>query len=318
MSDRRNKRGGGGGEGGEERWLLPYADMITLLLGLFIVLFAMSSVDAKKFDHVRQSLAQTFKGSVLEESGGVLPGSTGVLDPEAANRSPDNTKIALREQASDATQETYKKEQAEFEQLVKEAKLDKDIQVVPNERGFTISLAGDAFFDTGQARIRPQAEAKLRDVAAELVAFNRKVVIIGHTDASPFGDRMGNQRLSSDRANSVFEYLWNAGMQPADMEASGVGATRPKQPYTKNGTRNVAANRRIEILVLAPGSNDAGLPSVEDISTATERGKAQEVAAAAAKRATAVDLKSQVDREVSTAIAGNVLDQVVEASGDTK
>jgi chemotaxis protein MotB len=318
MSDRRNKRGGGGGEGGEERWLLPYADMITLLLGLFIVLFAMSSVDARKFDHVRQSLAQTFKGSVLEESGGVLPGSSGVLDPVAANNSPDNTQIALREKASNATEKTYKQEQAEFEQLVKEAKLDKDIQVVPNERGFTISLAGDAFFDTGKSQIRPEAKKKLTGVAAELIQFNRKIAIVGHTDATPFGDRMGNQRLSADRANAVFEYLWDAGMQPVDMKTEAYGATRPKVEYKKGGTRNVPANRRIEILVLAPGADDAGLPNAKDISTAVQRGKAQEAAAAAAKRATQVDVHAQVDRQVSTAIAGNVLDQVVEASGDTK
>src|SRR6478609_3788900 len=84
MAGRRNSGGGEHGGGGEERWLLPYADMITLLLGLFIVLFAMSTINPHQYDNLRRSLSQTFHGDVLEESGGLTDGSTGILDPDAS------------------------------------------------------------------------------------------------------------------------------------------------------------------------------------------------------------------------------------------
>jgi chemotaxis protein MotB len=306
VSDRRNKRGGGGGEGGEERWLLPYADMITLLLGLFIVLFAMSSVDAKQFDNVKRSLAQTFKGSVLENPGGVLTGSSGVLDPEAANQSPDNTQIAMREEASDATKKLYAEEQREFEKIVEESGADGAVKIEPSERGFIISLAGDAFFVSGSYALLPGTERKLTRVAAELVKFDRQVEIIGHTDRAPYPGPFGNEGLSSNRAHAVQQFLADHGMTYDDMRAVGEGSDKPK---VKSKAMNVPENRRIEILVLAPGANDSGLPGAPEITKGIDRAKAV-AAAKPAPKTPPIDLAQDVESK----IARDILAPVVEAS----
>ena len=193
MSGRRGKRGGGGGghEGGDERWLLTYADMITLLLALFIVLFAMSTINAKQFDNVRRSLSQTFKGDVLEEPGRVLPGSDSVME---ANASPENTVIAQVEDASKATKRQFGAEQQRLQEIVKSAGIKHDVQVEPSERGIKISIAGDALFTSGSARLSPTAERNLQGIARELVRFGKQVEIAGHTDRQPYNGTVGQPR----------------------------------------------------------------------------------------------------------------------------
>jgi len=284
MSGRRGKRGGGGGghEGGDERWLLTYADMITLLLALFIVLFAMSTINAQKFDFVRRSLSQTFKGQVIEEPGQVLSGSDGVLDPTVANQSPDNTEIRRQlEESSNATARDFSKEQAKFEKIAQRAGLQKDVQISPNQRGFTISIAGDALFDSGSATIKPEMARKLDRVSKELIAFRRSIAIEGHTDGAPIngaGGFLDNDELSCGRALSVKRLFLTEGLNKTKMEVTCLGDSRPKV-RPKNPTDSVPANRRIEIIVLASGSQDGGLPETDSEKQALDAKLAEQVAA---------------------------------------
>src|SRR5579862_776574 len=85
MTPNRRRRGGAHGgehEGGSERWLLTYADMITLLLALFIVLWSISSVNISKFAALKQSLSQAFSGKVLQGNSGILSGGSSPLEPQ--------------------------------------------------------------------------------------------------------------------------------------------------------------------------------------------------------------------------------------------
>lgn len=258
MSSRRNRGGGGGhGGGGEERWLLPYADMITLLLGLFIVLFAMSSIDAKKFDHVRRSLSQTFKGDVLQNPGDVLNGSSGVLNPEAANQSTDGSVVARLQQASDAQEARYEQQSQQIEQQATEAGLGNDTKVTNNQRGIVVSLAGDALFASGSSQLKPEVRAKLTKLERQLESFGREIEIAGHTDGAPYPHPGGNWRLSADRALSVVTFFLDQGYPPKLIKPAFYGDTRPVQaPPNGNPGASIAKNRRIEITILAPGADD--------------------------------------------------------------
>lgn len=302
MSSRRNKKGGGhGGGGGEEAWLLPYADMITLLLGLFIVMFAMSSVDAKKFDNVKRSLSQTFRGDVLEESGGVLDGADGVLDPEAANqRSEEAVVLQQYEQASDAAAGQLAKQQEELAKLVEQqANIGNDTKVSRNERGIKVSLAGDALFAPGSSELRPEVREQLTVLERKLASFGRPIEIAGHTDGVPFNGEYGNWALSADRAEAVVVFFLEKGY-PGSIKASFHADTQPAVKAPKGREHaSVPANRRIEITVLAPGADVAGGPSQGAIESALRHTEAREAAGDGHGDA---DVSAAVEHEVSRGI----------------
>lgn len=292
MSSRRNKGGGGGhGEGGEERWLLPYADMITLLLGLFIVLFAMSSVDAKKFDNVKRSLAETFRGSVLEESGGVLPGSNGVLDPTAPSQAETDSAVSI-DDATRRSAERFHAQTKQLEQMAKQLNLGNDVDVARNEIGIQISIAGDALFPSGSYQLAsPGIRDELTRIARELGRFGAPIRIEGHTDGAPMNGEFGNQGLSSNRALAVWKFFRDRGFPVTRMETVAKGASSPKvqPPYP---TASVPANRRIEIIVLEPGAQDGFDNDAADAASSSRT--------AAPRSATP---KAQVDRAIDEEFA---------------
>ncbi|MCW2926026.1 MAG: OmpA/MotB domain protein [Thermoleophilia bacterium] len=255
MSGRR-RDSGGGHEGGDERWLLTYADMITLLLALFIVLFAMSTIDAKKFENVKRSLSETFKGQVTEEPGSVLDGSSGALDPEMANQIPDKTTVSKVIQASNARASKMHDEQQKLEGVIKDTKLgkNKNLQISQSANGSVVlRVAGDALFASGQSTLKPGVREDLIQIERELSVFGARIRIGGHTDGQPFPG--GNMRLSNDRAEAVYDLFASAGFREANMETGGFADHEPlvvpAHPFD-----DVPKNRRIEITVLAPGADD--------------------------------------------------------------
>lgn len=269
MSGRRDKGGGGHGGGGEERWLLPYADMITLLLGLFIVLFAMSSVDASKFDAVKQELAVQFKGAILDETGGVLPGSNGVLDPTAlADAEVDSVAISA---SSRQAAQRFEEETRKLDQMAKQLNLGNDVKVTRNELGIQISIAGDALFASGQYELSsPGIKDELTRIAGELRTFGAPIRIEGHTDGAPYPSRFGNEGLSAMRALAVQEFFQRKGFPRSLMHVAGFGAERPKvKPPTP--TASVAGNRRIEVIILEPGAQDGFDNEAVETAVRTQR-----------------------------------------------
>lgn len=300
MSSRRNKGGGGGhGDGGgEERWLLPYADMITLLLGLFIVLFAMSSIDASKFDNVKRELAHTFSGSVLEESGGVLPGSNGVMDPTAPSQAETDSAVTIDE-ATRRAAERFEEETRKLDRMAEQLNLGNDVEVMRNEVGIQISIAGDALFASGEYELSsPGIKDELTRIARELRSFGAPIRIEGHTDGAPFQSRFGNEGLSAMRALAVQEFFQRRGFPTRLMHIAAMGSEHPKvKPPTP--TANVAQNRRIEVIVLEPGAQDG----FDNEATGAQRERA-----AASPRSPA---EKQVDTAVSKEFA--VVDELAAA-----
>ena len=253
MSSRRN-RGGGGHDGGEERWLLPYADMITLLLGLFIVLFAMSTIDAKQFDNVKRSLSQTFNGAVLDETGGAMPGSNGALDPNASTAAPTTAAMQIND-AARQTASRFQKQERKLKQLVKESGLGNDVKVTSTTRGIKIKLAGDALFESGSWDIKPSFREKLVRIEKQLAAFGHPIEIAGHTDGQLWKGG-SNRMLGSNRALAVYDLFRSKGYPDADMRVVTMGAADPVTKPQNEREAN-ARNRRIEITVLQPAADVA-------------------------------------------------------------
>lgn len=242
-----------------ERWLLTYADMITLLLALFIVLFAMSTVDVVRFDALRRTLAESFRGQVMTEPGSVLDGAPDPLHPDAASQ--EQTPSAAQQQKQSAAvigsglTAKSKKIQAEVSKAGVSAK---NVDVTVNQRGLVIRLAGDAFFASGSAALKPEMQRDLKIIASQLASEHRPISVEGHTDGQPIaggGQFSSNQALSAMRAISVWAFLREAGITDEQLHQTvGYGSRFPLEQVTPF-TKASAKNRRVEIVLLGPGGN---------------------------------------------------------------
>lgn len=237
-----------------ERWLVSYADFITLLFATFVVLYALAQVDIDSYENLQDSIRKAFAApSVLQGSDGVMSGSTGLsLNPSAG--SSDSFVPPIMEYLS------AKYEQRSFEDIKKKLdKMDKSgevegVEATIDDRGLNIKLKdSNLFFRSGEAMLKPNTHAIL-DKVAELIKkkFSRHLIRIeGHTDNIPIRSAMfpSNWELSAARACSVARYFIERNdFNPQLIAAIGYGDNKPVAPNTIEENR--VKNRRVEILVL--------------------------------------------------------------------
>jgi chemotaxis protein MotB len=216
----------------QERWLLTYADLITLLLALFIVMYSMSQVDAKKF------------GKIAEALNGVLKGGDSILKHRAEVVDPETGHGLL--QLGDLRMINKKIEQ-HFEKLGKQ----KEIQTEITERGLVVHIMESALFKQGSAHLEPRARQVMDIIYEQVKGLPNHVRIEGHTDDFPIHNEAypSNWELSAARATSVVRYfLENYDFSPDKISALGYGEYRPSRP--NNSIENRAANRRVDVVVL--------------------------------------------------------------------
>lgn len=200
---------------GRDRWLISYADLVTLLLALFIVLYAAS--DKERARQIAESFsAQNTGGS------GVLPGSDSDKDERArADRKLMNDPV-----------------------LMQKAKLRQ------TKYGLVVSLSEAGFFASGDAAINAEAEGVINTLAESLKNTDTQIRIEGHTDATPIstGRYPSNWELSTARASSVLAKLIEHGIDPSRLSAAGYAGF---QPVADNSTlEGRAQNRRVDIVIL--------------------------------------------------------------------
>ena len=249
MAARKGGRRGGGHEAehADERWLLTYADLITLLMALFMVMFSMAIVDQNKFEALKSSLSQAFEptimpgGKSIAQTGG--QSHTSQIAPNApagASRTP----MSAHEQAD--AQELARQVEAEAEKLGVGDK----VSTVPVERGVAVEILNDGMlFESGEARIKPEGLALLDHLAPILAkrAANG-VEVEGHTDSMPVSGRYpSNWELSTARASAVVRALIAMDLPPAKMKATGRAALHPTATNTTPEGR--AHNRRVDIVL---------------------------------------------------------------------
>jgi chemotaxis protein MotB len=252
--------GGGGGRrrrGHEEehenseRWLVTYADMLTVLMALFIVMFALSVVDKAKFEQFKEGLNGDLGNgtSLLSGGPGLQQAGDTPIDLQAAI-------TALEEKSSRsqaAAQERADLEQARqkiLQALVARGMQD-EVRFQLDERGLVVTVVtDDVLFTLGSATLRPRGTAVLDAIAPALQALPNQVTVEGHTDDLPMEGRGSNWELSTARATSVLRYLLDSHAVPAGrLSAAGYADQRPLTPNTSAAARS--ANRRVEVIVRA-------------------------------------------------------------------
>jgi chemotaxis protein MotB len=234
-----------------ERWLITYADLITLLLVFFIIMYAMSKVDVSKFEVLSRALQLQFR-----QADSLLPrnqGMVGKMSPAIQEQDQSQTEQIMRHQ-----QEQDKKEKelhdfkSKIETYIQENKLQTQISVADVPKGIAITLNDVFLFDLGRADLKPPAYDILNRLATLLPTLDAKVAIEGHTDNIPVNTGSiyrDNWGLSSERALSVLRYLTGkAGLNDKNFVAAGYADTMPKAP--NDTPENRSKNRRVEITIL--------------------------------------------------------------------
>jgi chemotaxis protein MotB len=234
-----------------ERWLLTYADMITLLLALFIVMFAMSSVNATKFQSLQQSLQDAFSGKIL--GGQSISHTGGSVQAEEAK--PEVAQTSLQPMAASspqarAEQTDFRKLKARIDKLVAEQGLTNKVETAIEKRGLAVRVLTDGLlFDSGTATVKPAAEPLLEKIGGILAGgAAHPVRVEGHTDDVPISGRFpSNWELASARASGVVRVLLGTPLKSSPFEAVGRASL---DPIAGNGSETGRAkNRRVEIVL---------------------------------------------------------------------
>jgi chemotaxis protein MotB len=251
-----------------ERWLVTYADMLTVLMALFLVMFAMSVVDQTKAEQLAGSVRDYFgTGPTL------LDGGSGLLDTPSAPKGSDE-QLELEVQAAVAALDEKKAKAkavaAENDQLREVQRritesltgkgLQNSVRFVIDERGLVVTIVTDeVLFDLGSATLLPAGRTVLDGVGPALVPLPNPITVEGHTDNLPIsGGRFpSNWELSTERATTVLRHIMTSQRIPAKrMSAAGYADQRP---LVENTPATRAVNRRVEVIVRATAAN-AGAP----------------------------------------------------------
>ena len=262
MSRRRRHSGGGGheGGGGAERWLLTYADMITLLMALFVVMWSMANVNTSKYEALSLSLKDAFSGKILPGGEAViLPGSASKAE-QAAPEPPIPTIQPVTDQAQGDGQrsDAPKREVDDLEKLKREIDdwtrthgLSSQVSTEIARRGLVVRVLTDkVLFASGSADVKPEA-GPLLDALSRLLKtqVRNPIQVEGNTDNVPVSGRFPtNWELSTTRATAVVRELISRGVWPGRLAATGYADRHPIAPNaTEAGRRR---NRRVELVVL--------------------------------------------------------------------
>jgi chemotaxis protein MotB len=250
----------------EERWLLTYADMITLLMTLFMVLFAISSVNTAKLEALSKSLSEALSGKVV--TGGASIQETGATEStEQASPEPpippiqptievkssaSGSKAAGSSNAAKHEEEEFQKLKQQIDSYAREHGLEGSLQTDVARRGLVIRLLTDrVLFASGQAMLEPGSTRLLTALARLLVTEVRHPIVVeGHTDSSPIASAQfpTNWELSTSRATQVVRFFIRHDVAARRLQAAGVAAQRPLASNKSDVGRS--RNRRVEIVLV--------------------------------------------------------------------
>lgn len=240
----------------DESWLLPYADLLTLLLALFIVLYSMNSVDVKKFEEMSQAfnIALNRGGGIMELPSAVQSGpSTDKVTKSKDKDNPTNSK------SSASLEELIKQEEKELASLksqideyIEKNGLITELETKLNMSQLVITISDNALFAPAQATVKPEAKELAYAISKMLQQYpSYEIIVSGHTDDTPINNASfkSNWDLSSMRAVRFMDImLENKELKPDRFSAIGYGEYRP---IAENDTvANKAKNRRVEVSIL--------------------------------------------------------------------
>jgi len=251
--------------GGHERWLVSYADMITLLFCLFLILYAMSKVNEQKFQSLSHSLASAMeteaKPPAPPPSDNPSSAPAGLVVPLAVPPdAPPQRDPSADGGDADADEEMLRRLAEKLNTVAQARGWKRQLQVHREDDGLVVTLVADGvMFDTGDVDVRPGAMPIILAVGQAIKSFPNQVRVEGHTDNVPLsgGPYKTNWGLSTMRATNVAEVLIRqSNIDPSRMSVLGYGETRPRLPNTSDANRR--QNRRVEIVVLKRDAKSGG------------------------------------------------------------
>jgi chemotaxis protein MotB len=216
---------------GMMRWLLTYADMITLMLALFIILFALSTISRVKVQEFAKLVSAGFDNTWSVNQ----PPNGGTNGEQSFNASSNIPAV-----------------QRELQQYVQEHNLQNQVQVRLDRRGLVVTLLSDkSYYDSGSAELRPETKAILDEIDKFIKKNTNLIRVEGNTDDVPIHTSAypTNWELSTARAVGVVRYLVeHDGLDPTRVSAAGYGEFRPRRPNDTDANRQ--QNRRIDVVLL--------------------------------------------------------------------
>lgn len=234
-----------------ERWLVSYADFITLLFAVFVTLYAMSMVDKKKVQEVRHSIQTSFGYPVTTSPGPhLIPGADLSIIPGAPE-------LPTRGQAE--TPNGYFADAPEFNRIkdklqsqLAQGGMANQVKFTVDQRGLVVSLKAGGFFDSGSDQLQPAAIPVLDSIADSLKGYTNNIRVEGHTDNVPVHSKAfpSNWELSTARATNIVHYLIEKHhYKGSRLSATGYGEYRPVADNSKEAGRQL--NRRVDIVLLS-------------------------------------------------------------------
>ena len=226
----------------DESWLIPYADLLTLLLALFIVLFASSTVDVQKLENLSVVFNEIFDGGM-----GVMenPSPAPLPIPEAPNESDQESSAFIEDQKS------LEEIQKRVDEYIAVNELESQLATELTDEGLLLTIRDSVLFDPGSANIKTEYSQIAAEIAT-LLEFDppRSIIVTGHTDNIPMNtsEFASNWELSVMRAvNFLKMVVENPDLNPLLFSAKGYGEFKP---IASNDTaEGRAQNRRVEVLI---------------------------------------------------------------------
>lgn len=260
---RGRRRHGDEGHGDGERWLLTYADMITLLMALFMVLFSISSVNVSKFKTLKEALQNAFTPKVLSGGGSIIPDGGAEKSAQAAAQQPVPAALASSSSSPTLEQDEFLRLKHELDAYARRHGFSASIQTMVTARGLVIRLLTDqVLFDSGSAVVKPEADPLLGKIS-DLVDIDPShlISVEGNTDDVPIStsEYPSNWELSTARATAVVRFMIGQGVAAQRLEASGVAGLHPIASNATEAGRS--RNRRVEIALLRNGTAPQGEPT---------------------------------------------------------
>lgn len=210
------------------RWVVSYADFTTVLLALFVFLFALSNNDNIKIKDFKESIKKEFKQEKF-------------LSKNTLPKNENEINVINEAEKNDSL----------FELVKNNLGKDSKIEVIENEKGITLRLKDTLLFDSASAEIKNSSLNTVSDIANFLTTIDNPVIIEGHTDSIPIKNSVyaTNWELSSARAINLIKYLTeNYKLSPKRLSAVGYGEYAPIYDNTTNKGRE--KNRRVDIIIL--------------------------------------------------------------------
>jgi chemotaxis protein MotB len=232
-----------------ERWLVSYADFITLMFAFFTTMYAISTVDAKKLSAMVESTQEAFEPKATSTAGGRILVGTKPMPKLSMGAGPGG-EVGLADLQKQIT-----------ERLAKQI-AERRVEIEKDRRGLVISIREAGAFAVGSADLSGDAQSLLQDLGSVLSGIGNQVRVEGHTDDIPIHTARfaSNWELSTTRATTVIAFLLeHAGVQPDHVAAAGYAEYHPRVANSSDANRT--RNRRVDLIILNPAAEAAAAPA---------------------------------------------------------